>query len=29
MAEKKISFYGQMNGVLITPSKIMEVIENG
>ncbi len=29
MPEKKISFYGQMNGVLITPAKIMEVIQNG
>ena len=27
-AEKKVDFYGQMNGVLITPGKIMEVIEN-
>ncbi|MBF0230309.1 MAG: pyruvate flavodoxin/ferredoxin oxidoreductase [Desulfamplus sp.] len=26
---KKIVFYGQMNGVLITPAKIMEVIQNG
>lgn len=25
---KKISFYGQMDGVLISPAKIMEVIEN-
>ncbi|MCP3944169.1 MAG: pyruvate flavodoxin/ferredoxin oxidoreductase [Desulfobacteraceae bacterium] len=25
---KKIDFYGQMNGVMITPGKIMEVIEN-
>ena len=25
---KQIDFYGQMNGVLITPAKIMEVIEN-
>ncbi|MBF0413859.1 MAG: pyruvate flavodoxin/ferredoxin oxidoreductase [Desulfamplus sp.] len=29
MQEKKIDFYGQMNGVLITPAKIMEVIQNG
>jgi len=29
LPDKKISFYGQMDGVLITPSKIMEVIENG
>ena len=29
LPEKKISFYGQMNGVLITPAKIMEVIQNG
>ncbi|MBF0204470.1 MAG: pyruvate flavodoxin/ferredoxin oxidoreductase [Desulfamplus sp.] len=28
LPEKKITFYGQMNGVLITPSKIMEVIQN-
>jgi 2-oxoglutarate ferredoxin oxidoreductase subunit alpha len=28
LCDKKVSFYGQMNGVLITPSKIMEVIEN-
>lgn len=26
---KKIDFYGQMNGVLIPPAKIMEAIENG
>ncbi len=26
---KKIEFYGQMNGLLIPPSKIMEVVENG
>lgn len=25
---KQVDFYGQMNGVLITPDKIMEVIEN-
>ncbi len=25
---KKVDFYGQMNGVLIPPAKIMEVIEN-
>lgn len=29
LPEKRITFYGQMDGVLITPSKIMEVIENG
>ncbi|MBF0241873.1 MAG: pyruvate flavodoxin/ferredoxin oxidoreductase [Desulfamplus sp.] len=29
MHDKKIDFYGQMNGVLITPAKIMEVISNG
>jgi 2-oxoglutarate ferredoxin oxidoreductase subunit alpha len=28
LRDKKIDFYGQMNGVLITPAKIMEVIEN-
>ncbi|SDT84417.1 pyruvate flavodoxin/ferredoxin oxidoreductase [Desulfobacula phenolica] len=28
LCDKKIGFYGQMNGQLITPSKIMEVIEN-
>ncbi len=28
LREKKIDFYGQMDGVLITPAKIMEVIEN-
>ena len=28
LCDKKIMFYGQMNGVLITPAKIMEVIEN-
>ncbi|WP_457552799.1 transketolase C-terminal domain-containing protein [Desulfobacula sp.] len=26
--DKKVQFYGQMNGVLISPEKIMEVIEN-
>lgn len=26
---KKVDFYGQMNGVLITPAKIAEVIDNG
>jgi 2-oxoglutarate ferredoxin oxidoreductase subunit alpha len=29
LCDKKIEFYGQMNGVLITPAKIMEVIEHG
>lgn len=28
LRDKKIDFYGQMDGVLITPAKIMEVIEN-
>ncbi|MBF0469518.1 MAG: pyruvate flavodoxin/ferredoxin oxidoreductase [Desulfamplus sp.] len=28
LPEKRISFYGQMDGVLIKPSRIMEVIEN-
>jgi 2-oxoglutarate ferredoxin oxidoreductase subunit alpha len=28
LCDKKIEFYGQMNGVLITPAKIMEVIDN-
>ncbi|MCD4719789.1 MAG: pyruvate flavodoxin/ferredoxin oxidoreductase [Desulfobacula sp.] len=28
LCDKKVTFYGQMNGVLISPSKIMEVIEN-
>jgi len=28
LSDKKIVFYGQMDGVLITPAKIMEVIEN-
>ena len=28
LPKKRIQFYGQMNGVLITPGKIMEVIEN-
>ena len=28
LSDKKVDFYGQMNGVLITPEKIMEVIEN-
>ena len=28
LSDKKIDFYGQMDGVLITPAKIMEVIEN-
>ncbi|MCG8632976.1 MAG: pyruvate flavodoxin/ferredoxin oxidoreductase [Desulfobacterales bacterium] len=28
LAGKKIDFYGQMNGVLIPPEKIMEAIEN-
>jgi len=28
LSDKKVNFYGQMNGVLITPAKIMEVIEN-
>lgn len=28
LLDKKIEFYGQMDGVLITPAKIMEVIEN-
>jgi 2-oxoglutarate ferredoxin oxidoreductase subunit alpha len=25
---KKIVFYGQMNGILISPAKIMEAIDN-
>ncbi len=29
LPEKEIKFYGQMNGVLITPQKLMEVINNG
>ncbi len=29
LCDKKIEFYGRMNGLLIPPSKIMEVIENG
>jgi len=28
LKDKKVKFYGQMNGILISPSKIMEVIEN-
>ncbi|WP_300460210.1 pyruvate flavodoxin/ferredoxin oxidoreductase [Desulfobacula sp.] len=28
LAGKQIDFYGQMNGVLISPAKIMEVIDN-
>jgi 2-oxoglutarate ferredoxin oxidoreductase subunit alpha len=28
LTDRKIEFYGQMNGVLIPPAKIMEVIEN-
>jgi len=28
LCDKRVEFYGQMNGVLITPAKIMEVIEN-
>ncbi len=28
LCDKQVEFYGQMNGVLITPGKIMEVIEN-
>jgi 2-oxoglutarate ferredoxin oxidoreductase subunit alpha len=28
LCTKKIDFYGQMNGILIAPQKIMEVIEN-
>lgn len=28
LCDKKVEFYGQMNGVLITPATIMEVIEN-
>ncbi|MBU1340330.1 MAG: pyruvate flavodoxin/ferredoxin oxidoreductase [Proteobacteria bacterium] len=28
LCNKKVKFYGQMNGVLITPATIMEVIEN-
>ncbi len=28
LCNKKVEFYGQMNGLLIPPSKIMEVIEN-
>jgi len=29
LPEKKVEFYGQMNGVLITPETLMEVIING
>ncbi|WP_457577246.1 transketolase C-terminal domain-containing protein [Desulfomarina sp.] len=29
LCDKKVDFYGQMNGVLITPGKIAEVIANG
>ena len=28
LSGKKVDFYGQMNGVLIPPAKIMEAIEN-
>ena len=28
LLDKKIEFYGQMDGVLISPAKIMEVVEN-
>jgi len=28
LSDKNVEFYGQMNGVLIPPAKIMEVIEN-
>ena len=28
LRDKKVKFYGQMDGTLISPSKIMEVIEN-
>jgi len=28
LCDKEVDFYGQMNGVLISPAKIMEVIEN-
>jgi len=28
LCDKKVEFYGQMNGVLIPPAKIMEVVEN-
>ncbi|NOX33302.1 MAG: pyruvate flavodoxin/ferredoxin oxidoreductase [Deltaproteobacteria bacterium] len=28
LCDKKVNFYGQMNGALISPEKIMEVIEN-
>jgi 2-oxoglutarate ferredoxin oxidoreductase subunit alpha len=28
LKDKDVEFYGQMNGVLITPAKIMEVIDN-
>ena len=28
LCHRQVEFYGQMNGVLITPAKIMEVIEN-
>lgn len=28
LRDKKVIFYGQMNGVMISPEKIMEVIEN-
>ncbi len=28
LSDKKVDFYGQMNGILIKPGKIMEVIEN-
>ena len=28
LCDKNVEFYGQMDGVLISPAKIMEVIEN-
>lgn len=28
LCDKKVEFYGQMDGVLITPAKIMKVVEN-
>ncbi len=29
LGNKEVKFYGQMNGLMISPAKIMEVIENG
>ena len=29
LCDREIKFYGQMNGLMISPAKIMEVIENG